>query len=551
MSRLGRLGSPQTRQTSGIYSPQDNLNRQEQIRRGAESYISSGKTNTITNAGSAFSVHFSPDGLTAFFATPGNRTTAKLTQYSLSSPFDVSTLSYQKQLIVGDYNAGVRGVTMTADGVHMYISGNSPQVAFHATLGTPHDINTAVFDCKAYFHGTNAPDTWEMRIGDSGTKMYLLNVATDTIQQYTLSAAWDISTASYASKSFSVMTQETVPYGFHLKPDGTKLYVVGHTNDTIYQYSLSVAWDISTASYDAVSFSVSAQDTTPSGLFFKDDGTAMYVVGNAGSDINEYSLSTAWDISSASYVRVTSNLFGNFSSIYFKNDGTKMYVSDQAGVGGGKIREYNLATAWNLSSISLVNTLNVGRLAEWLKAFYINDDGTTVYVTFESGNDIMYSFPLATAWDISSAYGFLSYLTTADGFNNDLTVSPDESALFYSDSFRIIRFDISSNVSLSPFWATGTTWTASSRGPLGFAFFDNGRKIMIGDNYSRGLFSVSLQSAYSLASVTQDASVTAGQQRNVNAGVDIHGVYVSPDNNTVIALLNANPRCRSYVLSSS
>jgi 5-hydroxyisourate hydrolase-like protein (transthyretin family) len=44
------------------------------------------------------------------------------------------------------------------------------------------------------------------------------------------------------------------------------MYEIGSNGKKIYQYSLSSAWDLSTASYDSVS--ISAQDSAPSGLFF-------------------------------------------------------------------------------------------------------------------------------------------------------------------------------------------------------------------------------------------------------------------------------------------
>jgi len=50
-------------------------------------------------------------------------------------------------------------------------------------------------------------------------------------------------------------------------------------------------------------FSVAAQETNPSGMFFKPDGTKMYVIGFTGDDVNEYDLSTAWDITTASYLQ--------------------------------------------------------------------------------------------------------------------------------------------------------------------------------------------------------------------------------------------------------
>ena len=50
------------------------------------------------------------------------------------------------------------------------------------------------------------------------------------------------------------------------------------------------------------SFDVSAQDTAPGGLTFNNDGTKMFVVGNMVMIVNEYTLTTGFDVSSASFV---------------------------------------------------------------------------------------------------------------------------------------------------------------------------------------------------------------------------------------------------------
>ena len=54
----------------------------------------------------------------------------------------------------------------------------------------------------------------------------------------------------------------------------------------------------------------------------------MFIVGAHGDDVNEYSLSTAFDVSSASYVQVFSvtNQDNYPNGIAFNNDGTKMFV---------------------------------------------------------------------------------------------------------------------------------------------------------------------------------------------------------------------------------
>ena len=66
------------------------------------------------------------------------------------------------------------------------------------------------------------------------------------------------------------------------KTDGTKMYIVGGgSGDAIYQYTLSTAWDITTASYDSINISVASQDTVATDIRFKPDGTVMYISGTS------------------------------------------------------------------------------------------------------------------------------------------------------------------------------------------------------------------------------------------------------------------------------
>ena len=50
------------------------------------------------------------------------------------------------------------------------------------------------------------------------------------------------------------------------------------------------------------SFSVNSEETRVNGFTFNNDGTKMFVAGHNGDDINEYILSTAWDVSTAEFV---------------------------------------------------------------------------------------------------------------------------------------------------------------------------------------------------------------------------------------------------------
>ena len=51
-----------------------------------------------------------------------------------------------------------------------------------------------------------------------------------------------------------------------------------------------------------IQFYCSAQETHQEDVAFNTDGTKMFIVGNAGDDVNEYTLSTGFDVSTASFV---------------------------------------------------------------------------------------------------------------------------------------------------------------------------------------------------------------------------------------------------------
>ena len=122
-----------------------------------------------------------------------------------------------------------------------------------------------------------------------GTKMFLANDGSnDDIDEYSLSTAWDVTTAVF-TQSKNIGSEETNVRAVTFKSDGTKMYIVGTGSDAVKEYTLSTAWDVSTASYSQ-DFSVSAKDTAPTGVFFRndggaDDGKQMYVAGNTNDPL--------------------------------------------------------------------------------------------------------------------------------------------------------------------------------------------------------------------------------------------------------------------------
>ena len=155
--------------------------------------------------------------------------------------------------------------------------------------------------------------------------------------------------------SFDVSTQDTTPRGLAFNNDGTKMFVVGDTGNDINSYTLSTGFDLSTATFndingDGSGFDISGQETVPRGLTFNNDGTKMFVVGDNGNDINEYTLSVGFDLTST----VThvgefdiSDQETNHQGIAFNTTGTKMFI---VGNVGNDINEYTLSCAFKVTS---------------------------------------------------------------------------------------------------------------------------------------------------------------------------------------------------------
>ena len=225
------------------------------------------------------------------------------------------------------------------DGTKAYTIGAIGDAVYQYSLSTAWDISTASYDSVSFSVSSQGSQPDGLIFKPDGTAMYVSDITNDAIYQYTLSTAWDISTASYASKSLSVSSQATNPRSFYIKTDGTKLYVNDGGNDTIYQYSLSTAWDVSTGSYDSVSLSITSTDSIPTGLSFNSDGTRMYHAGYENDAVYLYTLSTAWDISTATYTGSSLSVITQVSNpydLYIDTDVRHIYV-----LGSNVVYEYS------------------------------------------------------------------------------------------------------------------------------------------------------------------------------------------------------------------
>ena len=233
-------------------------------------------------------------------------------------------------------------------------------------------------------------------VGNGDQSLYILDNIPNVVYQYDLQTIGDITTATYSGNSFSTQAQvgSSNNHSITFSNDGTKMYVTEATIApfTTYQYSLSTAWDISTASDTLKSFNGGGDKYA---VQFSNDGDIMVAVDDFSKLLIEYSLSTSWDISTASATGETfdiSNELEDAHNFRFNTSGTKLYI---LGFLGNTIYQYELASGYSISTASYSGFLFPADQTTETHGFCFNSDITKAYVADFSANTMFqYSFPL-------------------------------------------------------------------------------------------------------------------------------------------------------------
>lgn len=250
------------------------------------------------------------------------------------------------------------------------------------------DIANASYDSISLDVSANITKARGIFFKADGTKFYLLdnNGTAKDVSEYDLSTPWDITSATFNDDCGTVVSSRVGGDNIgdiFFKPDGTYFWVTagaGFSSGNVWRFSLSTPWDITTASYSTF-YSVSGQGTNPWGLHFKSDGTRMYVLANANDEINQYHLNSAWTGSTASYnSRLSlSGQDSNPATLFISPDGDKFWMG---GFSTDNILEYSMSTAWNINT-GTHNTSNVydpSEIPNGPTGIYFRKDGAKMYL---------------------------------------------------------------------------------------------------------------------------------------------------------------------------
>jgi sugar lactone lactonase YvrE len=398
--------------------------------------------------------------------------------------YDVSSASYTQSFSVAGQETEPRGLVFNTDGTKMFVVGVTGDDVNEYDLSTAFDISTAVYS-QNFSVSAQDINPRGLQFNNNGTKMFVMGFTGSAVYEYNLSTGFDISAAVY-SQSFSVSAQDTAPTSLAFNNDGTKMFVLGSTGDDVNEYTLSTGFDVSTASY-AHSFSVAAQDSGPTGIAFNADGTKMFVVGSTGDDVNEYSLSTSFDVSTASYVQNFSVVSQdtNPQGIAFNNDGTKMFI---VGATNDAVYEYYLTPSLELGTGSFASS-DIGKTVEANSGKFVltNTDGRCA----ETTQPTSYAQVASGDWEM---YGVI--YNPVDG---DLELSGVADPNLY--------FDISTAIYEQSF-----TVSAQDANPNGVAFNADGSKMFVTGSANDSIYEYILSSNFNVETASFVDSLSVASQ---------------------------------------
>lgn len=271
-------------------------------------------------------------------------------------------------------------------------------------------------------------------------KVWRKNSGTWSLLGSLLFPGWDLRTARYTGKTLNVAAQmsgtcETVFW----RPNGLTFYISSFEgNNSIYQYTCTTPWDIATAGYASRTFNVSGQTGAGKGggFYIRPDGLKLFVTDNDGF-VYRYSLGTAWDIQTATYDSMVYNATAQDSvdlyNITFKSDGLVMMLTGRNG--DDRVYRYSLATAWDLTTVTFTNSYSFATETTFHQGFFVNPDGNKMFIL---GNnfDTVHQYTLPTAWSLTGAtYDGITYNPnpeiTIPGIAGGLGFSPDGLNMYF------------------------------------------------------------------------------------------------------------------------
>lgn len=322
-------------------------------------------------------------------------------EFTLGTAWDVSTATHTAfQDISGAAASNSTTIHLTISGSYLFCNNNSVDVIIRVQLNTPGLIASNGW---AYpLDTTLLDDSTGEYIGDlcwaaDGLSFYVLDYDNSYVYQFNCTTAWDTSTASEYDDLYIGGTAAYPCWAMWVTHDEKHLYVISQSDDTIYQFDFGTPGDLTTCSYASKSKSITAVETSPTSLYMTEDGLDIYFCGIGADAVQKWSLTTAYDISTAATASQTTGSLSAthpaMSCIHFHPSGRLLWIGDST---NKDLYEYRMTTAWDVSTIGDATLIYDNDKSPQIRYFRFKPDGTKLFIN-GTGNQHVATIPLAVS----------------------------------------------------------------------------------------------------------------------------------------------------------
>ena len=228
--------------------------------------------------------------------------------------------------------------------------------------------------------------------------------------------SWSGSTTAPISDYYDILSADIggqIPSAFYLRSDGT-MFFTGDTNESVRRWDMSTPFDLTTASYYGAVGGISGYDNSLAGVFFEPDGTNLFMIGNQNNKIYRRPMTTPWASQNNNSPESDSVTSSSKSGLFFRPDGLRFYFTTTSIINTttttNRVYQYDCGGAWSVNNVSSAGSksqtfTHSNGQDEPFKSVDFSPDGTKMYVVREvpGANNVMMQYPLANAWNVTTA----------------------------------------------------------------------------------------------------------------------------------------------------
>lgn len=253
-----------------------------------------------------------------------------------------------------------RGAALSNDGAKMFVVSDTTNTVYEYALNFANSLQRVVYTGNSFDVSGETTAPRAIDISPDGLKMFVMDASNEQILEYDLAEPNSLADGNVTDSGFTLDYFSTAPFGvgFDFSPDGKNIIICDVTDAKVFLFTANTGFTFEDGTVDTEKeFDVSDESGSPVDAKWSADGLRFFMLG-LDAVIYQYNMTTASDVSTASYSEIsffTGDQGGIPVDMTFSVDGLTLMVVE---VGSDSIYEYDLS-----------NSFQFGERTDWIEFF--------------------------------------------------------------------------------------------------------------------------------------------------------------------------------------